>query len=234
MNGFIKPTMVRILNSLSIDMVKIPNKNYEIGKYPVTVAEYMHFVNDVKKHYPRWLEEGSQYNIKTGTSDLYKKMQNLEDPNAPIVGISWHDAVAYCIWLSEKTGNNYRLPREAEWEYSCRAGTKTKWSFVDNEKELEEYAWYRDNSYDLGEKHKNYGIQEVGKKLQNTWGLYDMHGNIWEWCEDWHDSDKDTKVLRGGSWNNFANRTRSADRCRGYPDVRFNNVGFRLLRTLPS
>ena len=102
---FKKPQMVRILSSLSIDMVKIPNKNYEIGKYPVTVAEYMHFVNDVKKHYPEWLEEGSEYNIKTGTSDLYKKMPNLEKPNAPIVGISWHDAIAYCKWLSEKTGD---------------------------------------------------------------------------------------------------------------------------------
>ena len=229
---FIKPQMVRILNSLSIDMVKIPNKNYEIGKYPVTVAEYMYFVNDVKKHYPRWLEEGSEYNIKTGNSDWYKKMPNLQNLNAPIVGISWHDAVAYCKWLSEKRGENYRLPREAEWEYSCRAGTKTEWSFGNDEKELDRYAWYNKNSYDLGEKHKNYGIQEVGKKLPNPWGLYDMHGNVWEWCEDWYDSDKDRKVLRGGSWVYDADGSRSAFRGGFNPQFRNNDWGFRLLRVI--
>ena len=226
--------MVRILNSLSIDMVKIPNKNYEIGKYPVTVAEYMHFVEDVKKHYPQWLEEGNEYNIKTETDDYYKKMKNLTNPNAPIVGISWYDAKAYCKWLSEKRKEEFRLPTEEEWEYSCRAGTTTKWSFGDDEKELGKYAWYDENSYDLGEKHKNYGIQEVGKKLPNPWGLYDMHGNVWEWCEDWYDNDKDTKVLRGGSWSSIAGYTRSAGRDRVDPGDRFSIVGFRLLRTLPS
>ena len=249
MANIIKPQMVRILNSLSIDMVLIKKgsflmgegseqkkvtieNDFYIGKYPVTVAEYMHFVNDVKKHYPEWLEEGNEYNIKTGTNDLYKKMPNLQNPNAPIVGISWNDAVAYCKWLSEKTGDNYRLPREAEWEYSCRAGTKTKWSFGDSEKELDNYVWYYGNSYNLEEKHKNYSIQEVGKKLPNPWGLYDVHGNVWEWCEDWYDSNKDKKVLRGGSWFNYIFDSRSAYRTRFSPQFRNNNVGFRLLRTL--
>jgi len=168
MTNFIKPQMIRILNSLSIDMVKIPNKNYEMGKYPVTIAEYMHFVRDTKSNYPEWLEEGSEYNIKTGTDDYYKKM-NLTD-NAPIIGVSWYDAQEYCKWLSQKTKENYRLPTEKEWEYSCRAGTKTKWSFGDDEKELEKYAWYRENSDDI--------THEVGQKLPNPWGLYDMHGNI--------------------------------------------------------
>ena len=251
MSSFIKPKMIRILNSLSIDMVHIKKgtfmmgegdeqkkvtieNDFEIGKYPVTVAEYMHFVKDVKDHYPEWLEEGSEYHIDTGTSDRYKKIKNFQNPNAPIVGISWHDAVAYCEWLSEKRKENFRLPTEKEWEYAARAGTTTKWSFGDDKKELGKYAWYDENSYDLGEKHENYGVQEVGKKKPNPWGLYDMHGNVWEWCEDWSNKDKDGKDLRGGSWINLAINARSAFRDWYFPGDRYCSSGFRLLRTLPS
>jgi len=220
MSNFIKPKMVRIMNSLSIDMIKIPDKNYEIGKYPVTIAEYMHFANDVKKHYPEWMEE----DYKNVSYDYYKDM-NLTD-NAPIIGISWHDATAYCKWLSEKTKDEYRLPTEKEWEYACRAGTKTKWSFGDDEKELEKYAWYSKNSDST--------THIVGEKLPNPWGLYDMYGNVREWCEDWYDEDKKRKVLRGGSWYFNANDSRSSIRFRVNPSDRDFGVGFRLLRTLPS
>jgi len=222
MSNFKKPTMIRILNSLSIDMVKIPNKNYMMGKYPITIAEYMHFVKDTNSHHPEWLEKGSKYHIKTETDDRYKKMDLSE--NAPIIGVSWRDGVAYAKWLSEKTGDIYRLPTEAEWEYSCRAGTTTKWSFGDDEKELTKYAWYDKNSDNK--------THPVGKKLPNPWGLYDMHGNVWEWCEDWYDKDKRYKVLRGGSWNYFASLSRSSFRFRSSPGYRFVNGGFRLLRVI--
>jgi formylglycine-generating enzyme required for sulfatase activity len=232
MSKIIKPKMVRILNSLSVDTVLIKKgtfmmgegsdrkevtikEDFYMGKYPITIAEYMHFANDVKAHYPEWKEKKIHY---------YEKI-NLTD-NAPIIGVSWHDAVAYCKWLSEKTGDNYRLPREAEWEYACRAGTTTKWSFGDDEKELEKYAWYKKNS--------DSKTHEVGKKLPNPWGLYDMHGNVLEWCEDWYNEDKDAKVLRGGSWYYDASLTRSAYRFWNFPTSRGNHVGFRLLRILPS
>ncbi|HFS82513.1 MAG TPA: formylglycine-generating enzyme family protein, partial [Epsilonproteobacteria bacterium] len=179
---------------------------FDMGKYPVTVAEYMHFVKETKREDDRkWKEK---------------------EYNHPIISVSWHDAKAYCDWLSEKTGDEYRLPTEAEWEYACRAGTTTKWSFGDDEEELEKYAWYRENS--------NRTTHPVGEKKPNPWGLYDMHGNVWEWCEDWYDEDKDTKVLRGGSWNNVADYTRSASRFRYIPGGRGYSVGVRLLRTLPS
>jgi len=213
--NFIKPKMVRILNSLSIDMVKIPNRNYEMEKYPITIAEYMHFANDVKNHYPEWKEKKIDY----------YESKNLTD-NAPVIGISWYDATAYCKWISEKTGDNYRLPTEKEWEYACRAGTETEWSFGDDEKELEKYAWY--------EKNSDSTTHLVGEKLPNKWGLYDMHGNVWEWCEDWYDKDKDRKVLRGGSWGSDAVFTRSAFRYWDDPVSRISIGGFRLLRTLPS
>ncbi len=228
MSNFIKPKMVRILNSLSIDMVRIDKGSFmmgsneyedekpihkvtidyefDMGKYPVTVAEYMHFVKETKREDDRkWKEK---------------------EYNHPITSVSWHDAKAYCDWLSEKTGDEYRLPTEAEWEYACRAGTTTKWSFGDDEEELEKYAWYRENS--------NRTTHPVGEKKPNPWGLYDMHGNVWEWCEDWYDEDKDTKVLRGGSWFNVAVFSRSAFRFRGIPVSRYGGNGFRLLRTLPS
>jgi len=241
MAQFIKPQMVRINNSLSIDMLLIKKGSFimgegsttkevtidyefELGKYPIIIAEYMHFAKDTKSHYPEWLEEGSSYHIETGSDDYYKKM-DLSD-NAPIIGISWHDAKAYCKWLSEKSGKAYRLPTEAEWEYAARAGTTTQWSFGDDEKELDKYAWYSKNSESK--------THPVGGKLPNPWGLYDMQGNVWEWCEDWYDKDKDTKVLRGGSWLDDVYDSRCAFRYGYDPASRSSRVGFRLLRALPS
>jgi len=245
MQKIIEPQMVKIIHpkpekTMTIEMVHLPkgkflmgedgskkeviiDYEFELGKYPVTIGEYMTFVEDTKSHYPEWLEKDSEYNLETGTEDYYKKM-NLTD-KAPIIGVSWHDAVAYCAWLSEKTDDDYRLPKEAEWEYACRAGTTTKWSFGDDEKELDKYAWYDDNS--KGTTHV------VGDKKENPWGLYDMHGNVWEWCEDWYDKDEKWKVFRGGSWNVSALNTRSAYRSGRTPTGRYSSVGFRLLRTLP-
>ena len=94
----------------------------------------------------------------------------------PVVRISWNDADAFCKWLSKEEGKTYRLPTEAEWEYACRAGTSTAYSFGDDRAELAEHAWF-----DQSETHP------VGKKKPNAWGLYDMHGNAEEWCADWYD-----------------------------------------------
>ena len=137
--------------------------DFEIGKYPVTFKEYDLFCEDRKRKKPddRGWGRGKR----------------------PVINVSWNDAKAYCDWLSKKTGDTYRLPTEAEWEYACRAGTTTKWSFGDDEKELGKYAWYDKNAYDKGEKHSDYGTHPVGEKLPNPWGLYDMHGNVWEWCD---------------------------------------------------
>ena len=96
--------------------------------------------------------------------------------NNPALCISWHAAMEYCRWLSKKTGKIYRLPTEAEWEWACRAGTTTAFSFGDDPAKLGEYAWFESNSDE--QPHK------VGKKKPNPWGLYDMHGNVAEWCLD--------------------------------------------------
>jgi formylglycine-generating enzyme required for sulfatase activity len=166
-------------------------------------------------------------------------------PNYPATYVSWNDAVAYCKKLSEKEGKTYRLPTEAEWEYACRAGTETTWSFGNDEKELGDYAWYVKNAWGIDEKYAH----QVELKKPNAFGLYDMHGNVYELCHDYYGEDyykespeKDPtgpesgsfRVLRGGSWGrSYVRFTRSA--CRGgwCDAVRRNtHVGFRLVREL--
>ena len=212
--------------------------NFEIGKYEVTIGQYKRFIEETESNYPLWLEEGNKYNIYSGSDEYYKEMC-LED-DCPVMGVSWNNAKAYVKWLSEKTGKAYRLPSEAEWEYVARAGSRSKWSFGDDESTLEDYAWYSKNSDNK--------THRVGTKKANTFGVYDMHGNVWEWCEDWYvdsykhtlkdgkaneEGEKKYRVFRGGSWDYNSNSTRSANRFWDNPTNRVNYVGFRLLRTLP-
>ncbi len=139
----------------------------------------------------------------------------------PAMTMTHHAAMEYCRWLSAKTGKTYRLPTEAEWEYACRAGSKTAYAFGDDPKQLGEYGWFFDNS--------NGGPQLGGKKKPNAWGLFDMHGNVAEYCVDHYDAAYYSKapavspvllpdnhrypyVIRGGSWDDDAPLLRSAAR----------------------
>jgi formylglycine-generating enzyme required for sulfatase activity len=143
----------------------------------------------------------------------------------PVLGVTHHSAMMFCRWLSKKTGKKYRLPTEAEWEYACRAGTKTAYPFGDDPAQLGDYAWYKANAEDT--------THPIGKKKPNAWGLHDMLGNVSEWCLD-HYSTKDyanwpagktldrpvrvptdvkySHVVRGGSWAEDAAAARSASR----------------------
>ncbi len=163
--------------------------------------------------------------------------------NYPAVYVSWEDAQEFIRRLNASQGSNvYRLPTEAEWEYACRAGTTTRWSFGDDESQLTHYAWYHDNAWGVGEQYAHL----VGTKRANPWGLYDMHGNVWEWVQDWYGntyyrsspsvdpagpSSGSFRVMRGGFFFDGARSLRSAIRNHNYsPSYRDGTVGFRLLR----
>jgi hypothetical protein len=168
------------------------------------------------------------------------------NPYYPVIFVSWEDTVTFCQKLNELLGlteqYGYRLPTEAEWEYAARAGTTTDYGFEGDASVLGEYAWYRENA--------GGHLQIVGQKRPNSFGLYDMHGNVWEWCQDhyhpnykgaplngsaWEDDDRAAdRVVRGGSRNSIAVNCRSAYRDWYTPGHRRDDLGFRLSRTLPS
>jgi formylglycine-generating enzyme required for sulfatase activity len=158
-----------------------------------------------------------------------------------VINVSWEDAQAYVGWLSQRTGKTYRLLSEAEWEYACRAGTTTRYAFGDSI--TKQQAQFSERG--LGDAKRTV---EVGTFAPNAWGLYDMHGNVWEWCADnwhpdyktapqdgsiWAGGDQSLRILRGGSWDrNNPVMLRSAGRSGGRPSDRDLNVGFRVARTL--
>jgi formylglycine-generating enzyme required for sulfatase activity len=161
-----------------------------------------------------------------------------EGDNYPATYVSWDDAVSYCERLSELEEETYRLPTEAEWEYACRGGMTTRYSFGDDASELPRYGWFDENADSVFEKYAH----EVKQKPVNPFGLYDMHGNVYEWCLDWsgdYTSGSLTdpvgaltgsdRVDRGGSWSGYASVCRSANRSRSDPSVRDDDLGFRLL-----
>jgi len=142
----------------------------------------------------------------------------------PVINVSWDDTQKHIEWKNENGDIKYRLPKRDEWELACNLGRDTTWHFGDDEKELENYAWYSKNSDE--KTHK------VGELKENDLELKDMHGNVWEWCEDFYDEDKDTKVLKSGSWFSLANDTQTSYAFGNDPHLSNSAVGFRLLRTL--
>jgi len=184
-----------------------------------------------------------QWESVMGTTPWSGEEHVVEAPNHPAVFISWEYVQAFITKLNEAESLQvYRLPTEAEWEYACRAGTTTRWSCGNNEGQLGNYAWYRGNASGVGEVYGH----EVGTKLSNPWGLYDMHGNVWEWCQDRYgaySSDAQTdptgpttgsdRVIRGGYFTYIAQSTRSAFRSYSSPGSRYSNIGARLLRQGP-
>jgi formylglycine-generating enzyme required for sulfatase activity len=174
----------------------------------------------------------AQYEAVMGTNPSNFK----NNPQNPVEMVSWEDAQAFCQKLSQITGKTYRLPTEAEWEYACRGGTTTRYYFGDDANQLGDYAWYDGNS--------QYKTHPVGQKKPNAWGLYDMSGNVWEWCEDnWHDNYENAPsdgsawltndnnshiiIIRGGSWGDNPRACRSA--YRNGLDNRSHINGFRVV-----
>ena len=214
---------------------------YSIGKYEVTNAEYAVFLNDVIEN-PNRVDDPDKY-IATDKFGLQKITINGKDhwqpdkgnERYPVVNVNWHGAVAYCNWLSNKTGQRYRLPTEAEWEYAARGGEysqKDKFQYAGSDN-LDEVAWYKENS--KGSAH------QVGLKKANQLGIHDLSGNLNEWCQDWfgyYDSTPQTnpsgaatgrgRITRSGSWDSNAVNCRVSDRYLNYPGIDIGAIGFRL------
>ncbi len=183
-------------------MIAIPGKNYEIGKYEVTQKQW----RDIMGNNP-------------------SSFSNCGD-DCPVEQVSWNDVQEFLTKLKQKTGKQYRLPKEAEWEYACYGGSKTEYC---GSNDANTVGWNNSNS--------NKTTHPVGQKQANGYGLFDMSGNVWEWQEDCYEGNYEVncggRVLRGGSWFFRPQLTRAAYRNRNDAAFRNVNYGFRLARTLP-
>ena len=174
----------------------LPAQDYYLGKYPVTQQ---------------------QWEAVMGSNP-----SNFKGGNLPVEMVSWDDAQIFIQKLNQLSGKkHYRLSTEEEWEYACRAGSTSEYYFGDDESQLGEYAWYKDNS--------GATTHPVGQKKPNGWGLYDMAGNVFEWTDSWSDSSRSYRVYRGGGWSCGSECCRSAFRYCGGPVSRGSGLGFRLV-----
>jgi len=218
--------------------------SFYMGKYEVTVAQFRQFINetgyqtDADKDGGSYIWTGSEWekhNLVNWNCDAEGHIYLQNEYNHPVIHVSWNDATEYCRWLSRKTSKSYRLPTDAEWEYAARGGNQSRGYMYSGSNTLGDVAWFFDNS--------DSKTHPVGKKQSNELGIYDMSGNVWEWCSDWYGSDYYSsspsnnpkgpvegsyRVLRGGSWYTDPQYCRTANRSYGTPDYRNSNLGFRL------
>jgi len=222
-----------------LEMVSIPGGTFTMGSTDYDREKPPHSVTVQPFYMGKYPVTQAQWEAVMGNNPSYFKGKNR-----PVEKVSWHDANEFCQRLSKKTGKSYRLPSEAQWEYACRAGTTTPFYF--GETITTELANYDGNrTYGSGPKGE-YREQttEVGKFPPNSFGLYDMHGNVWEWCADpwhtnyddaptdgsiWTEGEDPSRLLRGGSWFDAPLHCRCANRGNNASVSRPYNIGFRLV-----
>ena len=229
-----------ITNSIGIKLVYIPAGSFTMG----SPSNEQDRDNDEGPQHKVTISRGFYMGIYEVTQAQYEAVMgtnpsDFKGDNLPVETVSWNNAVEFCQKLSQKEGKAYRLPTEAEWEYACRAGSSTRFCFGDNDSGLDDYAWY-------GHEKAGTKTHPVGQKNSNDFGLYDMYGNVSEWCSDWYDTnyysnspeidpkgpDKGTdRVVRGSSWLYNSKDCRSSDRCWN-STVRlnyWNGIGIRVV-----
>ena len=224
---------------VNIEMVWVPGGSFQMGSDDTRDADEkpVHEVRVDGFWMGKYEVTQEQYEVVMGENPSVQK-----DARNPVEHVCWDDAAKFCQKLSEKTGKRYSLPSEAQWEYACRAGSTGKWCFGDNEGGLDNYGWYRSNSG--ATMHPEGQTYPVGRKAANAFGLYDMHGNVWEWCADWYHesyagapSDGSAwespagqiRVMRGGSWGDDAVVMRSSGRMWEMKVASINGIGFRVM-----
>lgn len=224
--------------------------DFSISKYEITVWQFMNFtsatgyVSGTEKKRVSRIVDGKEKK-KNGVNwrcDEKGNIREIAEYNHPVIHVSWNDAMAFCGWLKKETLKDFRLPTEVEWEYAARGGNLpstaggtgngNKYAGSNN---IDEVAWYKNNSNGM--------IHEVRTKKANKAGLYDMSGNVWEWCYDWYNakyynmspqdnpkgpSTGEYRVLRGGSWNNNADDCQMTNRHKDHPDNTNSFNGFRV------
>lgn len=236
-------------NSLGMKFRLIPAGTFLMGtRQPSSDARPQHAVTISK---PFWLaaHEVTQgvWQEVMGIAPWQGQASVMEGPDVAATYVSWEDAVEFCQRLSLRDGKRYRLPTEAEWEYACRAGTTTEYSFGDEDHQLENYAWWGGLKGDGNCGTEQYA-HRVGQKQANPFGLFDMHGNAWEWCQDWYDDSYysaapvtdpqgpatgSARTLRGGAWETAPVSQRSCFRYSNSLDARTQTTGCRVLIEYP-
>ncbi len=220
------------------------SRPYWMGTTEVTIGQFRQLVADTQ--YVTETERlggGNSHRQNAPADNVYDPAITWAAPgyevtdDSPVAQVTWNDAVAFCDWLSKKEQASYRLPTEAQWEFAARTGTTTQYSFGDDVADLEKYGWIGKNSAGRP--------RAVGTKSANAFGLFDMHGNVREWCRDWYHAtwyeqsptedplgpEQGTgRVLRGGNWFNKATYCRSAYRYDFPPTYRSARFGFRVVR----
>jgi formylglycine-generating enzyme len=228
--------------------------SYSLGKYELTLAQFKVFIEatayrtDADKEGNSYIWNGTEWKTQSGVNwkcDIAGNIRSSSEYNHPVIHVSWNDAVAYCKWLSEKTTKNYRLPTEAEWEFAARErGKRVRFGNGKNIADPNEINYAGSEAY-----KKSYSVAgvyrekttPVGRFSSNSLGLYDMSGNVWEWCSDWfgsYNSGSQTnptgaatgsyRVFRGGSWGGGPQFCRATYRSSSTPTFRFFDLGFRV------
>ena len=230
---------------------------FKLGKHEVTVGQFRRFVEATGYRTDAERNADGNEGCRTYTGNgwswtwgrSWQKPGFAIDDTQPVVCVSWNDAQAFIEWLAAQTGEAFRLPSEAEWEYAARAGSTTQYHFDNSESQLCRYANHADSSTDFNGRNKSCsdGVGKrtatVGRYQPNSYGLYDMHGNVWEWAQDcwnknyrgaptngraWTSGDCSRRVIRGGAWLFNPRYLRSANRGGDTRLNRFYGLGFRL------
>lgn len=239
------PRTVETRTFAGIEMVWVPPGTFTMGSDPGEPGR-----KDDERQQPVTVARGfwlgryevtkAQWQAVMGTQPWSGHDHVRDDASTSATHVTWDATQGFVGELNARGEGRFRLPTEAEWEYACRAGSTTAYSFGDDVSQLGAYGWYGANTWSVDEKYAH----TPGQKLPNTWGLYDMHGNVWEWCQDWYAQEYPSgsvsdptgpgsgshRIMRGGGWRNVLPSYRSANRFRGMQADLSARLGFRVCR----